>query len=167
MTVAIKMFCNCGRVGVTHPVPISTRNQKNVLFYSSYFDYCINCLVNDLFACMSTYFKSNLGIQHNLFWTVDVTAWSSKTRRLDWNVFVPLPQVKQAVIWALQAGYRHIDCAAIYDNEAEIGEALHETVGSGKVTPHATVISGLLTGRWMWTHTDNVNVNKPDKKWCF
>lgn len=47
--------------------------------------------------------------------------------------FFPLHQVKQAVIWALQAGYRHIDCAAIYGNEAEIGEALHETVGPGKV----------------------------------
>lgn len=41
--------------------------------------------------------------------------------------------MKQAVIWALQAGYRHIDCAAIYGNEAEVGEALHQTVGPGKV----------------------------------
>lgn len=53
------------------------------------------------------------------------------------NVFFPLRQVKQAVIWALQAGYRHIDCAAIYGNEAEVGDALHETVGPGKVKPHA------------------------------
>lgn len=44
-------------------------------------------------------------------------------------------QVKQAVVWALRAGYRHIDCAAIYDNEAEIGEALRETVGPSKVKP--------------------------------
>ncbi|KAJ3599813.1 hypothetical protein NHX12_033767 [Muraenolepis orangiensis] len=41
-------------------------------------------------------------------------------------------KVKQAVVWALQAGYRHIDCAAIYGNEVEIGEALQETLGSGK-----------------------------------
>lgn len=43
------------------------------------------------------------------------------------------PQVKQAVIWALEAGYRHIDCASIYGNEAEIGEALQEEFGEGKV----------------------------------
>lgn len=42
-------------------------------------------------------------------------------------------QVKQAVIWALQSGYRHIDCAAIYGNEVEIGEALQETLGPDKV----------------------------------
>ncbi|XP_036377099.1 aldo-keto reductase family 1 member A1-B isoform X1 [Megalops cyprinoides] len=41
-------------------------------------------------------------------------------------------KVKQAVIWALQAGYRHIDCAAIYGNEAEIGEALQESLGPDK-----------------------------------
>lgn len=56
-------------------------------------------------------------------------------------VFFPLPQVKQAVIWALQAGYRHIDCAAIYGNEAEIGEALHESVGPGKVNPNSVPIN--------------------------
>lgn len=41
-------------------------------------------------------------------------------------------QVKQAVVWALQSGYRHIDCASIYGNEAEIGEALQETLGPEK-----------------------------------
>uniref|UniRef100_A0A8C2XUD3 alcohol dehydrogenase (NADP(+)) n=1 Tax=Cyclopterus lumpus TaxID=8103 RepID=A0A8C2XUD3_CYCLU len=42
-------------------------------------------------------------------------------------------KVKQAVIWALEAGYRHIDCATIYGNEVEIGEGLQETFGPGKV----------------------------------
>ncbi|XP_062853169.1 aldo-keto reductase family 1 member A1-B isoform X1 [Trichomycterus rosablanca] len=41
-------------------------------------------------------------------------------------------KVKQAVIWALQAGYRHIDCAAIYGNESEIGEAFQEVLGADK-----------------------------------
>ncbi|XP_029542730.1 aldo-keto reductase family 1 member A1-B isoform X2 [Oncorhynchus nerka] len=41
-------------------------------------------------------------------------------------------KVKQAVVWALQAGYRHIDCAPIYGNEVEIGEALQETLGPDK-----------------------------------
>lgn len=42
-------------------------------------------------------------------------------------------QVKQAVLTALDCGYRHIDCAAAYSNEQEVGEALAIRVGPGKV----------------------------------
>ncbi|XP_029366609.1 aldo-keto reductase family 1 member A1-A [Echeneis naucrates] len=41
-------------------------------------------------------------------------------------------QVKQAVLAAIDCGYRHIDCAAAYGNEQEVGEALALRVGPGK-----------------------------------
>ncbi|HTX18924.1 MAG TPA: aldo/keto reductase [Bacteroidota bacterium] len=36
-------------------------------------------------------------------------------------------EVKQAVRWALEAGYRHIDTAALYGNEKGVGEAVRES----------------------------------------
>lgn len=38
-----------------------------------------------------------------------------------------------AVIAAIKLGYRHIDCAAVYGNEAEIGEALTEAMSQGLI----------------------------------
>ena len=43
-------------------------------------------------------------------------------------------EVGRAVIEAVEAGYRHIDCAWIYGNEAEIGEALSDLFGRGIVS---------------------------------
>jgi len=43
-------------------------------------------------------------------------------------------EVKAAVKTAVEAGYRHLDCAWIYGNEAEIGEALTELFTDGVVT---------------------------------
>lgn len=43
-------------------------------------------------------------------------------------------EVRAAVIEAVKLGYRHIDCAWIYGNEAEIGQALAELFAEGVVT---------------------------------
>lgn len=51
---------------------------------------------------------------------------------LHWVIWFWL-QVKEAVKYALSMGYRHIDCAAAYSNEAEIGEAFQECLGPNKV----------------------------------
>lgn len=40
-------------------------------------------------------------------------------------------EVKAAVSHALKAGYKHIDCAYVYGNEAEVGEGLAEAFKSG------------------------------------
>lgn len=40
---------------------------------------------------------------------------------------VPKEQSVQTVLTALNAGYRHIDTAKIYENETEVGQALKET----------------------------------------
>ncbi|KAI9666954.1 MAG: hypothetical protein M1831_001459 [Alyxoria varia] len=42
-------------------------------------------------------------------------------------------QVKNAVLHALKVGYRHIDCAYIYSNESEVGEAFQEAFAAGIV----------------------------------
>ena len=48
--------------------------------------------------------------------------------QLGYGVFkVPAEETRQAVLMALEAGYRHIDTAKLYDNEAAVGEAVRES----------------------------------------
>ena len=44
-----------------------------------------------------------------------------------------LGEVYQAIRWAIKIGYRHIDCAAIYGNQKEIGQALFDAVREGDI----------------------------------
>lgn len=53
-------------------------------------------------------------------------------------------EVKQAVITAVKNGYRHIDCAAIYENETVIGEALQEIFDQGIVKRDELFITSKL-----------------------
>ena len=40
----------------------------------------------------------------------------------------------KAVKGAIEAGYRHIDCAYAYENEEEVGKAINDAISEGKVS---------------------------------
>lgn len=59
-------------------------------------------------------------------------------------------EARQAVEYALgEGGYRHIDCAAVYGNEAEIGQAFGRVFSSGKVKRDEVFITSKL---WCTAH---------------
>lgn len=53
-------------------------------------------------------------------------------------------EVYQAVKEAIKIGYRHIDCAAIYGNEQEVGKAIKEAIEEGIVTREELWITSKL-----------------------
>lgn len=53
-------------------------------------------------------------------------------------------EVYQAVRWAIKIGYRQIDCASIYGNEAEIGQALKDAVNEGDIKREELFITSKL-----------------------
>jgi len=53
-------------------------------------------------------------------------------------------EIFDAIICALESGYRHIDCASIYNNEKEIGEALAKAFKEGIVTREELFITSKL-----------------------
>jgi len=64
-------------------------------------------------------------------------------------------EVKAAVRSAIEAGYRHIDCAHAYANEGEIGEALKECMEAGICTRDELFITSKL---WNDCHGDGTQV---------
>ena len=62
--------------------------------------------------------------------------------------------VYAAVREAIRIGYRHIDCALVYGNEAEIGHALRDAMGAGQVKRSELWVTSKL---WNNSHgRDNV-----------
>jgi diketogulonate reductase-like aldo/keto reductase len=59
-------------------------------------------------------------------------------------------QVAEAVKGAAEVGYRHFDCASVYRNEAEVGEALESVLRSGVKREEIWVTSKL----WNNKHTE-------------
>lgn len=53
--------------------------------------------------------------------------------------------MKHAVYEALKAGYRHVDCAAIYENEHEVGAALQQAF-----TPAVTAREDVFITSKLW-----------------
>lgn len=62
-------------------------------------------------------------------------------------------EVYQAVLWALEAGYRHIDCAAVYQNEKEVGDALAKAFSDGLVKREDVFVTSKL---WNNAHEEQV-----------
>lgn len=53
-------------------------------------------------------------------------------------------EVRQAVYWAIEAGYRHIDCAATYQNEREVGQGIADAMAAGLVKRQELFITSKL-----------------------
>lgn len=51
-------------------------------------------------------------------------------------------EIADAVKTAIRMGYRHIDCAEVYQNEKEIGQAIAEVIAEGTVTRDELWITG-------------------------
>ncbi|XP_044255967.1 aldo-keto reductase family 1 member B1-like [Tribolium madens] len=64
----------------------------------------------------------------------------------------PPGQVQEAVKAAISCGYRHIDCAWFYENEAEVGQGIHAKIADGTINREDIFITSKL---WNNFHAKN------------
>lgn len=61
------------------------------------------------------------------------------------GTFLSAPgEVYQAVRWAIKIGYKHIDCASIYNNQKEIGQAIHDAIVEGDIKREELFVTSKL-----------------------
>jgi len=65
-------------------------------------------------------------------------------------------EVRQAVYWAIQAGYRHLDCAAVYHNEREVGQGITDAMADGLVKREELFVTSKL-----WNHSHRLEDVRP------
>ena len=65
-------------------------------------------------------------------------------------------EVRKAVFWAIKAGYRHIDCAAIYQNEREVGQGISDALAEGLVKRDQLFVTSKL-----WNNAHRLEDVKP------
>jgi alcohol dehydrogenase (NADP+) len=53
-------------------------------------------------------------------------------------------EVRKAVYWAIETGYRHIDCASIYQNEREVGQGIADAMSDGLVKRQELFVTSKL-----------------------
>nr|XP_034827853.1 aldo-keto reductase AKR2E4-like [Maniola hyperantus] len=85
-------------------------------------------------------FKKSETVQLNDGNMMPATAFGTFMTDLDNRPYMP-----QAVEWAIKAGYRHIDTAALYASEDKIGEALKDLIKRGIVNRTEMYITTKLT----------------------
>lgn len=78
-----------------------------------------------------------------------------------WTVWLAKPnEIYAGVKTAIEAGYRHIDCAWVYDNEDEVGRAVAEKIEDGTTKREDIFITSKIWGTYHGRERVKLNVEK-------